>query len=282
MFPLPLHRPAVMGILNVTPDSFSDGGRYEVAEAAIEAAKKMMADGADLIDVGGESTRPGAGPVSAEEELDRIYPVVTGLTREGIQFSIDTMKASVAHAAVEAGAAVVNDISALGDTGMFDELKYSEVSVCLMHMQGTPQTMQDAPVYGDVVMEVHHFLSVAAKKLELQGIAKERIWIDPGIGFGKTDAHNLELLANLHQFVGLGYPVLIGVSRKGFLGRITGGTPLQERLPAALAIQALSQEAGVKIIRTHDVLETRRAVDAVAALSPKVPPGEANRGSHRR
>jgi dihydropteroate synthase len=260
-----------MGVLNVTPDSFSDGGRYLAVDAAIGAGLQMMADGADLIDVGGESTRPGAEPVPADEELDRIYPVVTGLVRANVPVSIDTMKASVAHAAVEAGAVVVNDISAMGDPEMLDVIKQSDVSVCLMHMQGAPQTMQNAPRYGDVVSEVVHFLTLAAKRLELSGVSSERIWIDPGIGFGKTDSHNLELLGNLYRLVATKHPVLIGISRKGFLGRVLGGVPQLERLPAALALQSLAQEAGVRVIRTHEVVETRRAIEAVAALREAAP-----------
>ena len=266
MFHLQPDRPAVMGVLNVTPDSFSDGDAYASVGEAVDAARRMMDDGADLIDVGGESTRPGAEPIPANEELRRVLPVIEGLVRGGVLVSVDTMKAVVARAAVEAGAEVVNDVSALRDPEMLGALAGSDVSVCLMHMQGTPQTMQLEPHYADVVGEVRTMLTGTARRAEVAGVHRDRIWFDPGIGFGKTDAHNLALLANLNQLVETGYPVLIGVSRKGFLGRLLGGIGTHARLPGALAIQVLAQAEGVRIIRTHDVLETRQAIAVQTAI----------------
>jgi dihydropteroate synthase len=256
-----------MGILNVTPDSFSDGGSYASAADAADAAKRMMDDGADLIDVGGESTRPGAEPVAADEELLRVMPVVERLVQQDIPVSIDTMKAAVARAAVETGAVVVNDVSAMADPAMLEVVGRTNATVSLMHMQGKPPTMQQAPHYDDVTQDVRAFLLAAAARAEAGGIPRNRIWIDPGIGFGKTDAHNLGLLANLGSLVETGYPVMIGVSRKGFLGRVLGGAGVFERLPAALAIQAVAQTNGVRIVRTHDVLPTRQAVAAVSTVA---------------
>ncbi|MHB8636250.1 MAG: dihydropteroate synthase [Fimbriimonadaceae bacterium] len=266
MFSLPVDRPAVMGVLNVTPDSFSDGGAYATTALAIEAGRRMADEGADLIDVGGESTRPGAEPVLPEEEFRRVLPVVEGLVKAGYSVSIDTMKASVARAAVGAGAEVVNDVSAMGDPEMLEVVAGTSVTLCLMHMQGTPKTMQLEPRYDNVVSEVRKALLSEAGRAQAGGVNRERIWLDPGIGFGKSDAHNFELLANLGVLVDTCYPILIGVSRKGFLGRLLGGAAIHARLPAALAIQSLAQAAGVKVIRTHDVLETRQAVAGASAL----------------
>lgn len=266
MFHLPTDRPAVMGVLNLTPDSFSDAGAYASVAEAVDAARRMMDEGADLIDVGGESTRPGAEPVSADEELRRVLLVVERLVTAGVPVSIDTMKAAVARAAIGSGVVAVNDVSALRDPGMLGILVESDVSVCLMHTQGTPQTMQFQPRYTDVVAEVRAALVDTATAAEAAGVNHDRIWIDPGIGFGKTDTHNLTLLANLNRLVETGYPVLLGVSRKGFLGRLLGGAGTHARLPGALAIQVLAQAEGVRIIRTHDVLETRRSVTAAKAI----------------
>jgi len=257
-----------MGILNVTPDSFSDGGSYIHANNAIEAAVRMTEEGADLIDVGGESTRPGAEPVTATEELKRVIPVVAALAREGIHVSVDTMKASVARAALEVGAAVINDITALGDPEMAKVCADAGCIVCLMHMQGEPRTMQRQPHYEDVEREVTDFLRARADYALSEGVAKEKIWIDPGIGFGKNDAHNLTLLRAIPRLAELGYPVLVGVSRKGFIGRLLGGLPVNERLEGTLAIQAFAQLQGARIVRAHDVKATRRVVDTIAALTP--------------
>jgi dihydropteroate synthase len=265
-----LNRPLLMGILNVTPDSFSDGGAYPTVAAAIEAGRKMIDEGAQIIDVGGESTRPGSEPVPADEELRRTIPVVDGLVRVGIDVSIDTMKAAVAREALAAGASVVNDVTALRDPEMRKVCASACCGVCLMHMQGEPNTMQASPVYDDVVAEVRRFLVNAAARAEGAGIDRERIWIDPGIGFGKTARHNLALLRNLSVLVETGYPVLIGVSRKSFLGKI--GTPdrpsrpVTDRLPETLAVQVLVQSAGARIIRAHDVQAARRVIDTVAAV----------------
>lgn len=260
--------PALMGILNVTPDSFSDGGQFATAQSAVDAALRMRDEGADLIDVGGESTRPGAEEVPAEDELRRVLPVVEALAQRGVPVSIDTRKAIVARAALEAGAAVVNDVTALGDPDMAPVCASFGVPVVLMHMQGTPQTMQRNPQYGDVVAEVCAFLTQQAHVAEAAGI--HQIWLDPGIGFGKTTAHNLALLRHLDALVATGYPVLLGVSRKAFIGRIVGGeatpAPVHERQEGTLAVQTLAQAAGVRMIRAHDVLAARRAIDVAGAV----------------
>ncbi|MBS1712725.1 MAG: dihydropteroate synthase [Armatimonadetes bacterium] len=263
---LPIGRPALMGVLNVTPDSFSDGGLYFDQDKAVEAGIRMVEDGADLVDVGGESTRPGASPVSAEDERQRVVPVVRRLVERGVVVSVDTSKVEVASAALDAGAQVVNDVTAFGDPEMADVCARSGCTVCLMHMQGEPRTMQEAPHYDDVVAEVRDFLVGRARAAEAVGVAGDRIWIDPGIGFGKTLGHNLALLARLDEFVATGYPVLIGVSRKSFLGKILGGAPPDERLEGTLAVQVLAQAAGAKIVRAHDVRPARRAMEVASAV----------------
>jgi dihydropteroate synthase len=259
-------RPLVMGILNVTPDSFSDGGRYSSVDEAVAAGLKMVGDGADVVDVGGESTRPGSLGVSLAEELDRVLPVVEGLCKAGARVSVDTSKAAVASSCLELGAWMINDVTAFGDPSMASVCAAAGCEVSLMHMQGTPATMQVDPQYGDVVAEVLAFLMLRTGFAVDEGVAREKIWIDPGIGFGKTDEHNLTLLRGLGEFVATGFPVLLGVSRKGFLGRLLGGVGVLERLPGALAIQTLAQVAGVRCIRTHDVAETRRAVEITARI----------------
>lgn len=259
-------RPLLMGILNVTPDSFSDGGRFSHWEQAVESGLRMVRDGADLIDVGGESTRPGSESVDVEEELRRTESVVRGLAREGVCVSIDTCKAEVARAALGAGAAIVNDITALRDPEMRRLCAASDCTVCLMHMKGAPKTMQENPEYADVVGEVLESLLTSARAAEEAGVASNRIWIDPGIGFGKTVDHNLRLLRHLDRFCATDYPVLIGVSRKGFIGRIGGSLPVEDRLPGTLATQVLAQAAGAKIVRAHDVREARQAIDMAAAI----------------
>ncbi len=267
MFVPPADLPAVMGVLNVTPDSFSDGGKYATLDAALARAEAMMSEGADIIDVGGESTRPGAEPVLLAEELRRAIPVVETLAERGIPVSIDTRKAEVARQAVRAGARMVNDVSALGDPEMLPYLATKEVSVCLMHMKGTPETMQLNPAYADVVKEVQAALLAAARRAEGAGVTRERIWLDPGFGFGKSVRHNMALLAHLPELVAMGYPILLGVSRKSTLGRLLGKAepaPIEARQPAALAFQAVAQAAGVRMIRTHDVAETRRVVELLA------------------
>lgn len=270
-FSLPSGRLALMGILNVTPDSFSDGGVHFEAETAIAAALQMMEDGADLIDIGGESTRPGSEGVPLEEELRRVMPVLERLCAEGVPVSIDTAKAEVARRALGAGAAVVNDITAFGDPEMLSVCVEGKCSVCLMHMQGTPRTMQANPHYEDVVREVRDFLVEKAAAAEAAGIPKGDIWLDPGIGFGKTVEHNLRLLRELDVLVATGYPVLIGTSRKSFIGKVLGAPgevlPSDERLEGTLATQVWAQMKGARIIRAHDVKEAARALKMTTAIA---------------
>ena len=271
MFTLPVDRPALMGILNVTPDSFSDGGLYLAQEKAIERAIQMWEEGADIIDVGGESTRPGADEVSFEEELDRILPVLRALKKEDIPVSVDTYKPAIARIALAEGADVLNDVTGLRDPEMIEVLLDSHASVCIMHMQGNPRTMQEKPRYKNVLVDVREYLIHAAFLAEDKGIKRERIWIDPGIGFGKTVAHNLTILRNLDHFVHTGYPVLLGVSRKSFIGKVLGEKnaplPVEDRLEGTLALQAMAQLQGARIIRAHDVLQARRVIDMLAVIS---------------
>ncbi|MFI5386186.1 MAG: dihydropteroate synthase [Fimbriimonadales bacterium] len=266
---LPTNRPALMGIINVTPDSFSDGGVHFSTQAAIDAGLRMTGEGADLVDVGGESTRPGADEVPLDEELKRVIPVVEALASKGIEVSIDTMKPEVARQALAAGAVVVNDVSALSHPEMPEVVAGAGCTVCLMHMQGTPRTMQQNPVYGDVVAEVRGYLVERAQFAQSQRIRQDRIWIDPGIGFGKTVQHNLLLLKHLEVLVAAGYPVLVGVSRKSFIGRVLtpdNPLPVEDRLEGTLAAQVVAQINGVRIIRAHDVKEARRAIDIASAI----------------
>ncbi len=253
-------RSLLMGILNVTPDSFSDGGRYLDSSVAVKHGLAMVEAGADLIDVGGESTRPGSDPVSVDEEMARILPVVEGLASHEVVISIDTAKAAVAERAVRAGAAAVNDVTALGDPEMASVVAESGAGLVLMHMKGTPRTMQEQPRYDDVVGEVRQFLVARAERAEAAGIRRERICIDPGIGFGKTPAHNLTLLAHLPVLVEAGYPVLVGTSRKSFIGRLLGGVPPHQRVDGTAAAVALAVGAGAFGVRVHDVA---RMVDVV-------------------
>jgi dihydropteroate synthase len=239
-------KPLVMGVLNVTPDSFSDGGRWLDAGAAVEHGLRMVEEGADVVDVGGESTRPGADPVDTAEELRRVLPVVEALAPH-IRVSIDTRKAEVAEAALEAGATLLNDVSAsLGPVA-----RAAGAGWVAMHMQGDPRTMQADPTYDDVVAEVTAFL---VERAEAAGV--EEVWIDPGIGFGKTMEHNLALLAHLDQLVATGYPVVVGASRKSFLGRLTGGAPADDRIEASVATAAWSMAQGAAMVRVHDVAPT--------------------------
>jgi dihydropteroate synthase len=256
-FELSLERPLVMGVVNVTPDSFSDGGKYLDPQAAISHARRLIDEGVDLVDVGGESTRPGAAPVSETEELRRILPVVEALREFPV--SVDTRRPKVMRAALVAGASMINDIEALRAPGALDAVARSDCAVCLMHMQGTPQTMQQDPGYGDVVSEVRDFLAGRIAACEAAGIARSRIVADPGFGFGKTAEHNLTLLKHLPEFASLGVPILAGWSRKSSLGRITG-RDTGERLAGSLAAALLALLGGAKILRVHDVQETRDAV----------------------
>jgi len=252
-----------MGVLNVTPDSFSDGGLHFDAARAIARAREMLRQGADIIDVGGESTRPGAAPVTQDEELHRILPVVAALA--GAPVSVDTRRPRVMREALAAGASMVNDIEALGAPGALEAVAAADCAVCLMHMQGTPATMQQAPHYDDVVGEVKAFLAGRVRACEAAGIARERIVIDPGFGFGKTLAHNLQLLQGLAGIAALGVPVLAGLSRKSMLGTILG-RPDAERTTASVAAALLAAERGAKILRVHDVRETRDALAVRQAL----------------
>jgi dihydropteroate synthase len=260
-----------MGILNVTPDSFSDGGLHYSPSAAISAALRMMGEGADIIDVGGESTRPGAESVPEAEELRRVLFVVEALAASGARVSIDTMKPMVARAALQAGAEMVNDVTALRSPEMRVVCAEAQCSVCLMHMQGEPKTMQHEPKYDDVVGEVKAFLLSTAERAVLAGVPANKIWLDPGIGFGKTYRHNLELFRNLEILAQGEYPLMVGASRKAFLGRIGGRDgsllPVEDRLPGSLAAHILSLERGASMIRAHDVLATRRAIDVWWACS---------------
>jgi len=254
---LALDRPRIMGILNATPDSFSDGGRFDKIEAALEHAREMKAAGADIIDVGGESTRPGSDEVPAGEELDRVIPVIERLIAEGLgPVSVDTRKADVMREAAKAGAALINDVSALTyDTDALDAVAVSRLPVVLMHAQGDPKTMQDAPHYDDVVGEVRAYLAQRISACEAAGISRDKIIVDPGIGFGKTLEHNLTLLANLGAFTDLG-PVLLGASRKSFIGKIDAGADADMRIGGSLAAVARALPQGVKLFRVHDVRET--------------------------
>ena len=260
----------VMGVLNVTPDSFSNGGQFFDKDKAIEHGLQMAADGAAVIDIGGESTRPGAEPVSVDEQLKRVIPVIRVLTKKvNVPISIDTYNIDVAKAALEAGAAMINDITALSDENMAKLAAKQQVPVVLMHMQGTPATMQAEPIYEDVVSEVLQFLLERAKKARHLGIPKERIFIDPGIGFGKTLEHNILLLKNLDKFVSTEYRVLVGTSRKSFIGGLTGKEKPAERIFGTAATVALCAAAGVSIVRVHDVAEMLDIVKVVNALKLK-------------
>jgi dihydropteroate synthase len=252
----------VMGVVNVTPDSFSDGGLYIDAEAAIAHALELEAEGAAILDIGGESTRPGAEPVDALAELDRVLPVIEGLHARGVtaQLSVDTSKAAVAAAALDAGATLVNDVTALrGDPEMAGLVAARGAQCCLMHMLGEPRTMQDDPRYDDVVSDVKAFLEERMAFAVANGVAEQSILLDPGIGFGKTAEHNLELLARVDELVALGRPVVIGTSRKSFLGRITGRT-VDDRLAATIATNVLAYERGARVFRVHDVAPVRDAL----------------------
>jgi len=264
-------RPLVMGVLNVTPDSFSDGGlAYDPArhpEAAIEAGLRLADEGADLIDVGGESTRPGSEPVPVDVELARVVEVVAALDEAGIVVSIDTTKPEVARAAIAAGASMVNDVSGTRRVpALLDVVAESDVAYVLMHAQGTPATMQVAPTYRDVVGDVEQWLADGLARLVDHGVVAERVVLDPGIGFGKTVAHNLALLAGLDRLVALGRPVMVGASRKSFLGAVTGVDEPRARLAGSLASAALAVAAGARIVRVHDVADTVAAVAVATAI----------------
>jgi dihydropteroate synthase len=256
-------RPLLMGIVNVTPDSFSDGGQFFDPQAAVAQAERLVAEGADFIDIGGESTRPGAMPVSEQQEIDRVLPVIEKVCQEtSVPVSIDTSKAAVARAAVEAGAEIVNDITALqGDPMMLDVLRQTGAAVCIMHMQGTPQTMQRNPHYDDVVAEVRQLLQEVRDKLIAVGIPQSKICLDPGLGFGKTPQHNLALLSDCWRLQDLGCPLLVGYSRKSFLSQLPNHQA-SDRTIAGLGVACALATQGVQILRVHDVAPTRQALTA--------------------
>ncbi len=255
-----------MGILNVTPDSFSDGGRYFDPDAALRRGVELVDQGADLLDVGGESTRPGSDPVSAAEEWHRIGPVIRGLANKvDVPLSVDTMKPEVAAKAIEAGASIVNDVSGLREPAMVRVVAGSHAGAVVMHMLGNPKTMQTHPQYADVVGEVGSFLLDRIGALEAAGVAAESVAVDPGVGFGKTQQHNLALLRNLDRIVALGHPVVVGVSRKSFIEKLGGGEST-ERLPGSLAAATFAVAKGAHVVRVHDVRETVRAMRVADAL----------------
>lgn len=260
-----------MGILNVTPDSFSDGGRFLDPGLAVERARRMVEEGADLVDVGGESTRPGAEEVTEAEERERVVPVVRRIAREvGVPVSIDTSKATVAEATLAEGASLVNDVTALGDARMAAVVARARAGLVLMHMKGTPRTMQQAPTYGDLLGEVASFLAERARRAAEAGVDPRGIWIDPGIGFGKTPEQNLELIARVGELARAGSPVLVGPSRKSFLGKVLD-LPVGERLEGTLAACAVAAWSGADAVRVHDVRECVRALRVVDALLERRP-----------
>ncbi len=270
---LDLAEPAVMGVLNVTPDSFSEGSDAVDPATAVTRGRRLAAEGAAIVDVGGESTRPGATPVPPAVEIDRVVPVIERLAVDlAVPVSVDTSKPEVMRAAVAAGAQLINDVRALTVPGALEAAAETGAAVCLMHMQGEPATMQDDPTYGDVVAEVRDYLQARAAACLAAGIARERICIDPGIGFGKRVEHNLALLARLDELAGLGFPVLLGVSRKSLVGIITG-RPAGSRLAGSVAFAALAVARGAAIVRAHDVAATLDAVKAAAALRRATPGG---------
>lgn len=260
-----------MGIVNVTPDSFSDGGRLASANDAVAYALRLVDEGADVVDVGGESTRPGSDAVDAEIEASRVLPVIEELAKLGVRISIDTSKHSVARRALERGAEIVNDVSGLRDPAMIDVCAEFGCGVCIMHMQGVPKSMQTHPVYGDVVRDVREYLQHSASVAESNGVSRSKIWIDPGLGFGKSYEHNLELLKRLDELAALGYPIVVGLSRKSFLGRMasaspTATLPIEERDEAMHVAHVQAIRSGAKILRVHDVARVSRAINAQMAL----------------
>jgi len=258
-FKLSLERPLVMGVVNITPDSFSDGGMFADTARAIAHAQRLIGEGADILDLGGESTRPGAAPVSLEVERRRVLPVLEAVASGGVPVAVDTRKPELMREAIAAGAAMINDVTALSGPGALAAVARAPVAVCLMHMQGDPATMQANPDYRDVVREVRDFLAQRVAVAEAAGIARNRIIVDPGFGFGKTVEHNLALLRSLREFASLGGALLAGLSRKAMLGRLTGREPL-ERVHASVAAALLAIQNGAHIVRVHDVAATRDAL----------------------
>jgi len=265
----PAHPFRLMGVINVTPDSFSDGGEWFDGDAALAHAADLVADGADILDVGGESTRPGAAPVPEHEELRRVVPIVEAAAARhpSTQISVDTSKLAVARAALDAGATYVNDVTAFrADPGLAALTAERGADCCLMHMLGEPRTMQDDPRYEDVVSEVKAFLEARLAFAVAEGVPEDRIQLDPGIGFGKTLEHNLELLRRLDELAALGRPLVVGTSRKGFIGRLTGRTTPADRVPGTLATNVLALERGASVFRVHDVRPARDALVVAAAM----------------
>jgi len=259
--------PLIMGILNVTPDSFSDGGHFNQPPAATERVRQMIEEGADIIDIGGESTRPGAPAVSQEDELARVIPVIEAIRRDSdIPISVDTSKPAVMRAAVSAGASLINDVRALQEPGALEAAAELGVPICLMHMQGQPRTMQANPHYENVVEEVLAFLQQRIEACQGAGVAPDKVILDPGFGFGKTVTHNLTLFRDLGRFVDTGYPVLVGVSRKSLIGKLLGERPVEERLAGSLALATLAGWLGAAIMRVHDVRETADALTICRAV----------------
>lgn len=266
---LTIERPLVMGIVNVTPDSFSDGGKYAASDAAVAHGLELVRQGADVLDIGGESTRPGSASIAEDEERRRVLGVIEELAaKAGVPISVDTSKAGVARPALDRGAAIVNDVTSLAGTDMARVIAETGAGVIIMHMQGTPETMQLDPHYDDVVREISEYFDDRLQFAAKSGIAAEQVVLDPGIGFGKTRAHNIEILARLAEFQRFGRPVCLGVSRKGFLGRLLGERPPERRLAASLAAACFAMCIGaVQVIRVHDVEETRDAVTVLSALA---------------
>jgi dihydropteroate synthase len=264
-FQLSLARPLIMGVVNVTPDSFSDGGKFVELNQSFAHAERLIAEGADVLDIGGESTRPGAAPVSLDEERRRVLPLLEKLTAANVPLSIDTHKPELMREAVAAGASMVNDVSGFRNAGAFDAVACGDAAICIMHMQGEPRTMQHNPQYDDVAREVHDYLETRVQAAEAAGIARNRIAVDPGFGFGKTLEHNLTLLRNLRALRDTGCTVLAGLSRKTMLGKITGRGPA-ERVHASVAAAMIAVQNGAQIVRVHDVAATRDALAVLAAV----------------
>ncbi len=264
-FSLDLTHPLVMGVVNVTPDSFSDGGLYLGVKQAVAHARRLVEEGADILDIGGESTRPGSAPVALDEERQRVLPVLEALSGCGVPLSVDTRKPEFMLEAIAAGAAMVNDVTALTAPAALEAVAKTPVAVCLMHMQGDPRTMQESPSYQDVVREVRDYLAQRVAAAEQAGIARDRIVVDPGFGFGKTVEHNLELLRSLAEFRSLGVALMAGLSRKAMLGRLTGREP-RDRVHASVAAALLAVQNGAQIVRVHDVAATRDALAVWTAV----------------
>jgi len=264
---LDLSQPRVMGVLNRTPDSFSDGGRFTGLDAALAQVERMLHEGADIVDVGGESTRPGAAEVGIQEELERVVPLIERIHQTfGAPISVDTSKPEVMRSAVTAGATMINDVYALRRPGALEAAAASGAALCLMHMQGEPRTMQKDPHYGDVTQEVRGFLEDRARAAQAAGVPRERIVLDPGFGFGKNLEHNLTLLRRLPEIAALGYPLLVGLSRKSMIGTLLGGKPVEERMQGSVAAAVIAVQNGASIVRVHDVASTVEALKIASAL----------------